>query len=80
MNKYVVAIINFFDNELKQFIIEAESDYEAFKEAMVKSCKDEESAIHERSWQSSNDYPKTIEELDYTSANWDLAFSVIKID
>ncbi len=52
MNKYVVAIINFFDNELKQFIIEAESDYEAFKEAMVKSCKDEESAMNERDWQS----------------------------
>lgn len=64
MKKYVVAIISFFDNEIKQFKIEAESEYEAVKKGMIEFTS-EEHRQSEIDYQNSEDYPKNIEELYY---------------
>jgi len=64
MKKYIVAIISFFDNEIKQFKIEAESEYEAVKKGMIEfTSKDYRQS--EIDYQNSEDYPKNIEELYY---------------
>lgn len=64
MKKYVVAIISFFDNEIKQFKIEAESEYEAVKKGMIEFTS-EEHRQSEIDYQNSEYYPKNIEELYY---------------
>ncbi len=70
MKNYVVAIISFFDNEIKQFKITAESEYEAIKKGMIDLCESEESKQSERDYQNSEDYPKTIEELYYDEMDY----------
>lgn len=76
MKNYVVAIISFFDNEIKQFKIEAESEYEAVKKAMVEFTGDKYKQS-EIDWQKSEDYPTDLKELSEVQSEMD--FSVIEI-
>jgi len=65
MKNYVVAVISFFENEIKQFKIQSENEYEAVKKAMVEFTETEDGKKSELEYQNSDDYPKTIEELYY---------------
>lgn len=79
MNRYIVAIISFMENDIKQFIIDmAENPYEAVKKAMLEFTSDEYKQS-EIDFQNSEDYPKTIEEMNVYCANCDMDFSVIEV-
>lgn len=78
MKKFVVAIVSFFENEVKQFKIEAESEYEAVKKAMVEFTGDEYKQS-EIDLQNSKDYPQSIEEQNDYYLNCEMSFSVIEI-
>lgn len=79
MKNYVVGYLSFFENDLKQFKITAESDYEAIKKAMVEACSDEECKQSEIDWQSDESYPKDTESLIDMLYNSDVAINVIEI-
>lgn len=76
MNKYVVAIISFFENEIKQFKVEGENEYQAVKKAMLEFSNNSK---HEIEFQNSADYPKDIEGLHYYCNSGDMDFSVIEV-
>jgi hypothetical protein len=78
MKNYVVALLSFFENEIKQFGIEAESPYEAVKKCMIEMAS-EEYKQEEIDFQNSEEYPKTIEEMDDYFANCDMVFSVMEV-
>lgn len=77
MKNYVVAIISFFDNNIKQFNIVAENQYDAVKKGMIEFCDQEDYKQSEIDFQNSDDYPKTIEELD--SVYDEMDFSVMEV-
>jgi len=78
MNRYYVATINFFDNEIKQFIVEAETELEASKKALVLST-DEKYRQNEIYFQNSEDYPQDMKSLlDYLN-NAEMDLSIIQI-
>jgi hypothetical protein len=77
-NFYVVALISFFDNDIKQFEIKAESPYEAVKKGMLEMAS-EKHKQDEIDFQNSEDYPKTIEEMEEHFANCDMDFSVFEV-
>lgn len=60
MKKYVVGILSFYDNDLKLFRIDADSEYEAIKKAMLESCDNDEGELE---LQNSDDYPKDVSGL-----------------
>ena len=78
MKNYVVAIISFFENKIKQFKVEAESEYEAVKKAMLEFTS-EEYRQDEIDHQNSEYYPNTIEEMKGYFPSCDMDFSVIEI-
>jgi hypothetical protein len=75
---YVVALISFFENEVKQFLIRAENEFEAVRKAMLEFTKDEYKA-QEIEFQLSENYPKDILELTDMLFNCDMSFSVIEV-
>lgn len=77
-NFYVVALISFFDNDIKQFLIRAENEFVAVKKAMVEFT-DDKYKLQEIEFQQSEDYPKEIEELNIYLGNGDMSFSVIEV-
>lgn len=77
-NFYVVALISFFDNDIKQFLIRAENEFVAVKKAMVEFT-DDKYKQQEIDFQESEDYPKDIEELNNYLGNGDMSFSVIEV-
>jgi parvulin-like peptidyl-prolyl isomerase len=77
-NFYVVALISFFDNDIKQFLIRAENEFVAVKKAMVEFT-DDKYKQEEIEFQQSEDYPKEIEELNNHLGNGDMSFSVIEV-
>lgn len=77
MKKYVVGVLSMFENDLKLFKIEAESDYEAVKKAMVEFAANPESKQHEIDWQNSEDYPTDLEGL--CRVYEEVPFSVIEV-
>ncbi len=80
MKTYVVATVNFFDNEIKQSIQKKENKFEAFKSHMLDLCRNEESKQAELEWQQSEEYPKTFEELiERGIGDWEMDMSVIEI-
>lgn len=80
MNKtYVVALLSFFDNDIKQSLINAKSPYDAVKHAMLNFFDSEEAKKDELEWQSSEDYPKTYGKLVEYLSNSEFAVSVIEI-
>jgi hypothetical protein len=78
MKKYIVALISFFDNEIKQFGVEADSPYEAVKKAMLEYTSDEY-IEDELNFQNEEEYPKTIDEMKGYFANGDMDFSVMEV-
>jgi hypothetical protein len=52
MNKYAVAILNFFDNVNEIFIVRAHTELDAIKEAMISSCKSDAAKISQTEWQT----------------------------
>lgn len=77
MKNYVVGILSLFENNLKQFKVTAENEYEAVKIAMVEFCDDEEGKRFEKEFQASEGYP-----TDYNGL-WDvyeeIPFNVIEV-
>ena len=78
MKNYVVAIISFFENNIKQFKVEADSEYDAVKKAMLEFTS-EEYRQDEIDFQKSKDYPQTIEEMNFHFGDCDMDVSVIEI-
>jgi hypothetical protein len=78
MKNYVVALLSFFDNDIKQFGIEAESPYEAVKKAMIENTSDKHKQF-EIDYQNSEHYPTTFEEMEDYFANSDMTISVIEV-
>jgi hypothetical protein len=78
MKKYVVAYISFFDNELVQLIVEAESEYEAIKKGMIELTS-EEYRQDEIDFQNDPEYPKTVEEQKQLAFNSDSMVAAIEI-
>jgi ASC-1-like (ASCH) protein len=74
MKNYVVGIISMFENDLKLFKITAENEYEAVKKGMLEFSNNSE---YEVEWQSSENYPKTLEEMYSTYEGF--PFDVIEI-
>lgn len=77
MKKFVVALISFFENDIKQFKIEAESDFEAVKKTLVEFAGPHRQS--EIDYQNSEDYPKDINELEIHLNNCEIDFSVIEV-
>lgn len=78
MKNYVVALLSFFDNDINQFGVEAESPYEAVKKAMVENTSDKYKQ-EEIDLQNAEDYPKTFEEIQDYLGNSDTTISVIEV-
>lgn len=78
MKKFVVAILSYFDNENKMFLIEAENSYEAVKKAMVENAS-EDYKKDEVKWQSEEDYPKDYDSLVETLYGADFSVGCIEI-
>lgn len=74
MKNYVVGVLSMFENNLKLFKVQAESDYEAVKKGMLLFSNNDENEIE---WQNSKDYPKDMQGL--ISAYEELPFDVIEI-
>lgn len=77
MNNYVVAIVDFFENQVKQYKIVASDKYEAIKKGMVEHCSSEEAKQHELDYQNSEDYPKTYEEIEHSYE--EMSFDVTQV-
>jgi hypothetical protein len=77
MKKYIVSICSFFDYEVKSFEIEAENEYEAVKKGMIEFSEKESYKKSELGIQNSEQYPKTIEELNNFYEEMD--FAVIEV-
>ena len=59
--------------------IQAESEYEAVKKAMVEAASKEEYKQDEIDWQASEDYPVNLEDLIEMLYNSDVAVNVIEV-
>ena len=75
---YVVALISFFENEVKQFQIRAGNEFEAVKKAMVEFTNDKYKE-EEIAFQLSENYPTDILELTNYLSNSDMSFSVVEV-
>lgn len=64
MKTFVVAIVSLFDNDLKQFKIQAETDVLAVKQALIDSCKSEEGKQEQIEWNKT--IGETIKEVENT--------------
>lgn len=78
MKNYVVAVISFFDNDVKQFKVEAENEYNAVKKGII-AFTNEEHRQSEVEFQNSEDYPTDIKGLEHLYNNAEMDFSVIEI-
>lgn len=78
MKNYVVAIISFFENQIKQYPVSAENEYEALKIGLLNFTPEEHRA-DEVDFQKSEKYPKTLNELEQYLANGDMSGNVIEI-
>jgi hypothetical protein len=74
MKNYVVGILSMFENDLKLFKVTAENEYEAVKKGMLEFSNNDENEVE---WQSSEDYPKTLEGM--YSTYEEFPFNVIEI-
>jgi hypothetical protein len=79
MKNYAVGYLTFFENELKMFKIQAESEYEAIKKAMVESATKEEYKQDELEWQKSEKYPDNLEDLIEMLYNSDVVVNAIEV-
>lgn len=73
MKKYAVAYINFFDNDLKMSIQEAENEVDACKKHLLNNNVSDE----KNSWVYN--LPDNLEELQYEMFNMDSQINAIEI-
>lgn len=78
MKKYVVGYLSLFDYKLILHPVEAESEYEAIKKAMVEICS-EEYRQDEINWQNDPEYPKDYNSLVELLANSDTFAEAIEV-
>ena len=78
MKKYVVGILNLYDNDLKLFKVEGENEYEALKKGMIDFVSDEYKE-YEIEFQNAPICPPTFESLTDFYANGELMTNVIEI-
>jgi hypothetical protein len=72
MNKYAVAILNFFDNVNEIFIVHALTELDAIKQAMIATCKSDAAKTSQAEWQEQwRTVPQALEEC----INSDIAIS-----
>lgn len=78
MKRYVVALMNFYDNAISQFKIDADNEYEAISKALIEFTSEEyrQSAVD---FYNSEHYPKNLEELNDYLCNGDMDASVVEI-
>lgn len=79
MKNYAVGYLTFFENELKMFKVQAESEYEAIKKAMVEAATKEEYKQDELEWQASEKYPDNLEDLIEMLYNSDVTVNAIEV-
>lgn len=79
MKKYVCAILSFFENDIKQFKIEAESEYEAAKKLLIVSSTNDESKRAEIEWQKDSEYPQDLESLETALHNGDTVIAIMEV-
>ncbi len=72
MNKYAVALLSFYDNENKLFLVRATNEVEAMKQALIDTCETDEGRASQAEW--SKDWI-TIEEVKKHCFNGELAIS-----
>ena len=76
---YVVGIISLFDNDLKQFQIYDESEYDALKQAMLLRCNNNRLRSAEAKFQNSPEYPKNFKNLEDLLLSLDVISSVVEV-
>ena len=76
---YCVAISNYFDGVIRQFIVYSKSDLEAVKEALFMYC-DKDNKQDEIDWQNSKEYPADIEALKNYLCNAEITFTFTKFE
>ena len=74
MKNYIFACCSLFENDVKQFKIVAEDEYNAVKKGMLAFSNDN---IDELAWQASPNYPTDINGL--FAAYEEIPFSVIEV-
>lgn len=72
MNKYAVAILSFFENQNKIFIVEADTEVNAMKKALIKFCTSDEAKKSQEEWQTSWE---TVDEVINECFNGELGIS-----
>lgn len=78
---YVVTTLGFLNRTINSKKIIAQNEYDAIKKMMVLLCGEDENAkADELAWQESDDYPKTLDELDEMFFYKDMTVNVIEID
>lgn len=78
MKKYVVGILNLYDNDLQLFKVEGENKFDALKKGMIEFIS-EDVREYELEFQNSPVCPPTFEGLMDFYANGELMTNVIEI-
>lgn len=73
MKKYVVAVMSFFENDIKQFKVEAENEYDAVKKGILSFTK-EEYRKSELEFQDSAGCPTDVKGLEHLYNNAEMVF------
>jgi len=74
MRNFVVGICSLFENDVRQFAITAENEYEAVKKGMLEYSGNN---VDELFWQSSPNYPKDYEGL--CTVYEEMPFSILEV-
>lgn len=78
MKKYVVAVVYFYESEIKQFKVEEENEYKACKKALIEFTPGKY-LQSEIDWQNSTEFPQDLKGLiDYYNSA-DIYISIIEI-
>ena len=76
---YCVAISNYFDGVIRQFIVYSKDDLDAVKQALLMSCG-KDNKQEEIDWQNSKEYPTDIESLKNYLGNAEITFTFTKFE
>lgn len=76
---YCVAILNYFDGVIRQFIVYSKDDLDAVKQALLMSCG-KDNKQEEIDWQNSKEYPTDIESLKNYLGNAEITFTFTKFE
>ena len=79
MKKMIVAYVNVFDNELHQFIVEANTWKEALIKCLNLLAEDKSQKIFDENAECVNSLPDDIEEAKAAFFDQDQLFSVLEI-